>query len=136
MQYEKIPPFILIDSAYPSTKHTVPTFKTTECRRNPLVKQLNRKLGSIRYCIEQAFGICKNRFRVFNRPLECAKDDVTQATKLITAIFTLHNFLLDEESDDDIEDEDLIARMMKEMKGKLMLLIKMIKILVRGIFFF
>src|SRR5436190_10209164 len=30
-----------------------------------------------------------------------------QATKLITAIFTLHNFLLDEESDDDIEDEDL-----------------------------
>jgi len=107
MQYEQIPPFILIDSAYPSTKHTVPTFKTTECRRNPLVKQLNRKLSSIRYCIEQAFGICKNRFRVFNRPLECAKDDVKQATKLITAIFTLHNFLLDEESDDDIEDEDL-----------------------------
>jgi hypothetical protein len=71
------------------------------------VKQLNRKLSSIRYCIEQAFGICKNRFRVFNRPLECAKDDVKQATKLITAIFTLQNFLLDEESDDDIEDSDL-----------------------------
>ena len=42
-----------------------------------------------------------------NIHLECAKDDVKQATKLITAIFTLHNLLLDEESDDDIEDEDL-----------------------------
>ena len=70
------------------------------------MKQLNRKLSSIQYCIEQAFGICKNHFRVFNRHLECAKDDVKQATKLITAIFTLHNFLLDEESDDDMEDED------------------------------
>ena len=32
MQYEQIPPFILVDSAYHSTKHTVPTFETTECR--------------------------------------------------------------------------------------------------------
>src|SRR5436190_1997307 len=97
MQYEQISLFILVDSAYPSTKHKVPTFKTTECRQNPLTKQLNQKLSSIRYCIEQAFGICKNRFRLFNRPLECAKDDVKQATKLITAIFTLHNFLLEVE---------------------------------------
>ena len=50
------------------------------------------------------FGICKNCFCLFNRPLECAKDDVKQATKL--AIFTLHNFLLEvEESDDEMGEE-------------------------------
>jgi hypothetical protein len=104
MQYEYVPAFILVDSAYPSTSRTVPTFKTTECRNSSSVKRLNEKLSSIRYCIEQAFGICKGRFRLFSRPLECAKDDVTRATKLIIAIFTLHNFLVDVE---DLKDEDV-----------------------------
>jgi hypothetical protein len=101
MQYEHVPAFILLDSAYPSTSRTVPTFRPTECRNSPSTKRLNQKLSSIRYCIEQAFGICKGRFRLFGRPLECAKDDVTRATKLIMAIFTLHNFLIDE---DDLEE--------------------------------
>ena len=56
---------------------------------------------------------------MLNRPLECAKEDVTRATQLITAIFTLHNFLVDENdgtqvqpvydedsSEDEDEDED------------------------------
>jgi hypothetical protein len=102
MQYEHVPAFILLDSAYPSTSRTVPTFRPTECRNSPSTKRLNQKLSSIRYCIEQAFGICKGRFRLFGRPLECAKDDVTRATKLIIAIFTLHNFLIDE---DDLEEQ-------------------------------
>src|SRR5579859_4107082 len=104
MQYEYMPAFILVDSAYPSTSRTAPTFKTTECRNSSSVKKLNEKLSSIRYCIEQAFGICKGRFRLFSCPLECAKDDVTRATKLIIAIFTLHNFLVDVE---DLKDEEV-----------------------------
>ena len=104
MQYEYVPAFILVDSAYPSTSRTVPTFKTTECRNSSSIKGLNEKLSSIRYCIEQTFGICKGRFRLFSRPLECAKDDVTRATRLIIAIFTLHNFLIDEE---DLKDEEV-----------------------------
>ena len=99
-----MPAFILVDSAYPSTSRTVPMFKTTECRNSASIKRLNEKLNSIRYCIEQAFGICKGRFRLFTRPLECAKDDVTQPTQLIIAIFTLYNFLVDEE---DVEDEEV-----------------------------
>ena len=47
MQYEHVPAFILMDSAYPSTSHTVPTFKTTECRNSPSIKRLNEKLSSI-----------------------------------------------------------------------------------------
>jgi DDE superfamily endonuclease len=119
MQQEFIPPFIMADSAYGSTARMVPTFKNTECARCPLTKQLNARLSGIRYCIENAFGICKGRFRLLNRPLECAKEDVTRATRLITAIFILHNFLIDENdetrvqpvydedsSEDEDEDED------------------------------
>lgn len=101
MHYEHVSPFILADSAYPSTKHIVPTFRTTECNRDQTVKKLNKKLSSIRYCIEQAFGICKGRFRLLQRPLECSKDDVTRATKLITVIFTLHNFIIDQNLEED-----------------------------------
>ena len=78
--------------------------------QSQIVKRLNQKLSSIRYCVEQAFGMCKGRFRLFHRPLECARDDITHATKLITAIFTLHNFLIDEEDLDDEENEIEVGR--------------------------
>lgn len=118
VQQESIPPYILADSAYPSTVHMVPTFKNTDCSNDRLIKNLNFKLASIRYCIENAFGICKGRFRLLNRPLECAKEDMRRAIILVTAIFTLHNFMISinddtpidaisnaTDSDDDDEDE-------------------------------
>jgi hypothetical protein len=63
--------------------------------------------------------VLKGRFRLLNRNLECATNDVKRATTLITAIFTLHNFLIDEqdpiciepifravtEDEDDLEEE-------------------------------
>ena len=106
-QQENVPSFILADSAYPSTSRVVPTFKNHECDSRD-VSKLNRKLSSVRYIVEQAFGICKGRFRILNRPLECAKDDVVRASYLITAILVVHNFLIDEEDDTPIEiiDED------------------------------
>ena len=60
------------------------------------MKTLNYKLASIYYCIENAFGICKGRFRLLLHPLECAKENVRCAIPLITSIFVLHNFLIDE----------------------------------------
>jgi hypothetical protein len=101
--YEAVPAYILADSAYSSTSRIVPTFKNTECNRCRIVAKLNAKLASVRYYIENAFGICKGRFRILNRPLECAKEDVVRASFLITAIFVLHNFLIEEKDDTVIE---------------------------------
>lgn len=100
---ETIPPLILGDSAYTNTKQMVTTFGVTECSRCPITKQLNKKLSSVRYSVENAFGICKGRFRVLNRALECAGEDVERAIILIVAIFTVHNFLIDEKDQTEVE---------------------------------
>ena len=99
MVQEEVPSFILADSAYPSNQRMVPTFRPTDCKNCPVTKKLNEKLASVRYCIEMAFGRCKGRFRILNRPIECARDDVTRATRLISAVLTLHNFLITVEDD-------------------------------------
>jgi hypothetical protein len=92
--YEEIPAFILADSAYPNSKHLVTTFKVTEMA-DPVINALNKKLGGARYHIENAFGILKGWFRIFQSPLECAGEDIRFAITLISAIFVLHNFLID-----------------------------------------
>jgi hypothetical protein len=106
IQQESVPPFILADSAYPSTTHMVRTFRKTDCGCCRYTKRLNYKLAAIRNCIGNAFGICKGRFRILNHPLKCAKHDVKRAVMLITAIFTLHNFLIDENDETNIELSD------------------------------
>lgn len=103
MKIEVIPAFILADSAYANTSRIVTTYKTMECNESVITKRLNRKLASIRYCIENAFGICKERFRLLNRLLECAAEDITRAIMLIISIFIVHNFLTDEHDETEIE---------------------------------
>lgn len=100
---EHVPAFILGDSAYPNTSRMVPTFKLTEQRKCSLTSHLNEQLAGVRYVVENAYGILKGRFRLLNRDLECATEDITRATTLITAIFTLHNFLIDEQDETPIE---------------------------------
>ena len=92
--YEDIPAFILADSAYPNSKHLVTTFKVTETS-DPVINALNKKLGGARYHVENAFGILKGRFHIFQRPLECAVEDIRFVIILISAVFVLHNFLID-----------------------------------------
>jgi hypothetical protein len=104
-QQEAVPAFILADSAYPSTTRMVPTFKKTACKHCPITKKLNQKLAGIRYSIENAFARCKGRFRLLNRPLECAREIVTHTTKLILAIFSLHNFLIDVDDEFSFEED-------------------------------
>lgn len=100
---EVVPAFILADSAYANTSRVVTTYKTTECSESAITKRLNRKLASVRYCIENAFGICKGRFRILNRPLECAAEDINRAIMLIVSIFTVHNFLIEEHDETEIQ---------------------------------
>ena len=76
---ENVPAFILADSVYPNTRNMVTTFKLTECARDPVILALNKRLGGVRYHVENAFGIMKNQFQIFHRPLECAVDDVRLA---------------------------------------------------------
>ena len=68
-----------------------------------MVTKLNTKLASIHYYIENTLGICKDRFRILNHPLEYTKEDVVQASFPIIAIFILHNFLIKEKDDSVIE---------------------------------
>ena len=65
--------------------------------------ELSKRLGGIRYCVEHAFGICKGRFRILDRPLVCAKEDTARPVVLISSILTLHNFLIDENDSTVIE---------------------------------
>ena len=109
-QHEVIYTFILADPVYPSISRIISTFKTTQCIRCPLTKRFNYKLTSIRYYIENAFDICKDRFRLLNYPLEYAKDNVVRVIKLISVIFTLNNFLIDVNDSIDIESEEVEDR--------------------------
>ena len=95
---EEVPAFILADSAYGNSKHLVTTFKVNECS-DFVVAALNKKLGGARYRVENAFGILKGRFQIFQRPLQCAGQDVKFAILLISACFVLHNFLIDVRDD-------------------------------------
>jgi DDE superfamily endonuclease len=93
--YEEIPAFILADSAYANTKHVVTTFGTTECNSDPVIAALNKKLGGARYHVENAFGILKSRFQIFQRALQCSSEKVEPAIILTSSIFVMHNFLID-----------------------------------------
>lgn len=60
-------------------------------------------MAGIRYIIENVFGILKDGFRLLNRNLECAIEDVKRIIILIIAIFILHNFLVYEKDPIHIE---------------------------------
>ena len=113
---ELVPAFLLGDSAYPNNARIVTTFKNTDCARCSITKHLNQKLAGARYYVENAFGICKGRFRILNRPLECATEDITRAVTLVVAICILHNFLIDVRDETDIipeprsEEERFVTR--------------------------
>lgn len=105
---ENIPAFILGDSAYRNSRHLVTTFKVTECNADDAVSHLNARLSKARYIVENAFGLLKGRFQIFEKPLRCAIGDVPFAVHLIASICVLHNFLLD--AKDQYEDEEALMQ--------------------------
>ena len=92
---ENIPAFILGDSAYWNSRHLVTTYKVSECDANRSVRHLNYQLSKARYHVENAFGLLKGRFQIFEKPLRSAAEDLPFAVRLIAGICTLHNFLID-----------------------------------------
>jgi DDE superfamily endonuclease len=99
---ELVPAFLLGDSAYPNNARIITTFKNTDYARCSITKHLNQKLAGARYYVENAFGICKDRFRILSRPLKYTTEDITRAITLVTAVCILHNFLIDIRDEMDI----------------------------------
>jgi len=92
---EEVPAFILTDSADANSKHLVTTFKLCEIREDGVAEALNKKMGGAQYHVENAFGIMKGRFQIFQRALQCASENIKFAIMLISSLFVLHNFLID-----------------------------------------
>ena len=93
---EKIPAFILGDSAYRNSRHMVTTYKVTECNADCSVHHLNFSLSKARYQVKYVFGLLKGRFQVFKKPLRSAGKDLPFSVCLIASICIIHNFLIDE----------------------------------------
>lgn len=111
----QIPAFILTDSAYRNTKHIVTTYKVTECDRDPDIADLNKKLGAARYHVENAFGILKGRFRAFKKALAGSAEDIYFTCEFIAAICILHNFMIDERDEVQIEELEMIDNTPRRM---------------------
>jgi hypothetical protein len=92
---EEIPAFILGDSAYRNSRHMVTTYKVTECNADRSIRHLNFELSRARYQVENAFGLLKGRFQVFEKPLRSAGEDLPFSVRLIASICVIHNFLID-----------------------------------------
>ena len=92
---EEVPAFILADSAYANSKHLVTTFKLCETHGDGAIEALNKRLGGARYHVENAFGIMKGRFQLFQHALQCASENIEFGIMLISSLFVLHNFLID-----------------------------------------
>ena len=92
---ENIPAFILGDSAYKNSRHLVTTYKVTKCDVDRSIRHLNYRLSKAWYQVENAFGLLKGWFQIFEKPLRAAAEDLPFAFHLIAAICVLRNFLID-----------------------------------------
>jgi len=88
-----------------------------QIQADPTTRALNRRLGGMRYVVECAFGILKNRFRILLNPLECARNDPRFATDLITSLMVLHNFCIleNDEMQPDLMNQDVNAQQIFEI---------------------
>ena len=84
----KVLPYVFVgDDAFGLKRHMMKPYSFLNLTKKKLV--LNYRLSRTRRIIENTFGICASRFRVFHRPI------VAQVQKVITitkAIVALHKF--------------------------------------------
>ena len=92
----KVLPYVFVgDDAFGLKRHMMKPYPFSNLSENKLV--FNYRLSRARRVIENTFGICASRFRVFHRPIIAKVENVIAITKSVVA---LHNFLMDANRDD------------------------------------
>ena len=86
----KVLPYVFIgDDAFGLKRHMMKPYPFSNLSESKLV--FNYRLSRARRVIENMFGICASRFRVFHRPTIAKVKEVIAITKAVVA---LHNFLM------------------------------------------
>ncbi|XP_046855143.1 uncharacterized protein LOC124448176 [Xenia sp. Carnegie-2017] len=93
----KVLPHLFVgDDAFGLKRHMMKPYPFSNLSERKLI--FNYRLSRARRVIENAFGICASRFRVFHRPIVAKVDNVIAISKAVVA---LHNFLRSINEDDD-----------------------------------
>ena len=89
-RYDKALPFVFVgDEAFPLKEYLIKPYPRTSL--NTMQRITNYRISRARNLVENVFGICASRFRVFRRPIIARVEVVEAVTKAIVA---LHNFLM------------------------------------------
>ena len=87
---DRVLPYVFVgDDAFGLKRHMMKPYPFSNLSESELV--FNYRLSRARRVIENTFGICASRFRVFHRPIIAKVHKVILITKAVVA---LHNFLM------------------------------------------
>jgi hypothetical protein len=88
-------PFVFIgDAAFPVGPHLLKPFAGASLSQEQDI--YNFRLSRARRCVESAFGIMRQRWRIFSKPIAL---DPNTATAIVKAGVVLHNYLKQDEED-------------------------------------
>ena len=83
-------PFVLVgDKAFPLKEYLVKSYARPSIKEREQVA--NYRISQPRRVVENTFGICTSRLRIFRRPIIASVDTLTSMTKTVVA---LHNYLM------------------------------------------
>ncbi|OWZ21041.1 hypothetical protein PHMEG_0004467 [Phytophthora megakarya] len=87
------PYFVVADNAYPQSQVVLTPFKHDQLKTRPDRDSYNFCLSQCRICIEMAFGLIVNKWRILKRPL-CVR--LRNVLHVIHIYMRLHNFCIDQ----------------------------------------
>lgn len=86
-------PYVMIgDEAYPLMKNLLKPYSKNNL--NTETENFNKRLSRARRTVECAFGILRAKWQILDKPI---LSDVTLADKIVSAIYILHNIIIDME---------------------------------------
>ena len=99
--------YVVADNAYVISEHTLIPFSGSQ-RDVPQHSCYNYLLSQLRIRIEQAFGQYSVKWRIIRKPLETS---LTTSSKVLTACARLHNFIIDNDwqQDEIITSADVVG---------------------------
>ena len=87
---DKICPYVFVgDEAFPLKPYLMKPYPRHACGIEEQIT--NYRISRARRQVENVFGICASRFRIFRRPIICSVETVVSVTKAVVA---LHNYLM------------------------------------------